>query len=106
MRVAEFYLLPDCNNNRALGTEPLPGGGISLLPRTGAEAEQPTLLAQPLTNSAGHVRLYDESCDSWSLIGYDRLLEQCQRFIRRAAVPSPLSSAQNLAMALWRNTAA
>lgn len=93
VRVAEFYLLNDCHNGKALGVsssaQNVANSSISTIPRA---ADDGTATAVPQLTAAtgvttpvnGQVRLYDESCDSMQTIKYDRILEQCQRFIDRA----------------------
>ena len=98
VRVAEFYLLTDCSNAHfnardrhtdAVDTDGMrpthmvrgiigeQEGGVGGLPIPAA--------ARPATqNAEGQFRLYDESCDSFHTISYDRIHEQCNRFIQRA----------------------
>jgi hypothetical protein len=76
VRVGEFYVIPNCTSTPASGAEDDQGLGInSGLSRAvgGAGAE-----------ARGDVKLYDESSDSFVVISYQKLLEQCRRFAARA----------------------
>lgn len=100
VRVSEFYLLPNCcsgnyyhqnnkNNSKnktmqlsglqclAPGEKDQGGGGgdASMQPGTSEEAG---------IDAEGAVRLYDESSDSFIMIRYDKILDQCRKFIARA----------------------
>ena len=94
MRVAEFYLLPTCSSVPAR-PELLGGGGDDATLRiVGGESRLPVgtdavggARAEDVGathDTQGEVRLYDESSDSFVVIGYSKLLEQCRRFITRA----------------------
>ena len=81
VRVAEFYLLPDCANGPAGAA---PASAMSDLSRGGAGAGVPSADRPAVTVEAGTVRLYDESSDSFISIKYEKIAEQCKRFIERA----------------------
>jgi hypothetical protein len=90
VRVCEFYLLPNCNNNNGgSGAAELQDGVIQLSnlqrlqPGDGNNLQQQQVGGQGI-NSVGAVRLYDESSDSFVVLRYDKILEQCRRFITRA----------------------
>lgn len=91
VRVSEFYLLPNCGNGTGVPNSSSSYGGLQLshLQRL-APGEKDTnnnndvQSSEPsLVDSAGAVRLYDESSDSFIMIRYDKILEQCRRFIAR-----------------------
>ena len=108
VRVAEFYLLPNCSNGAPatglgggggaggndgliMGGEPrlaVGADGAAAAPQPPAGGEGPPLLVGglqvPAGESSGEVRLYDESSDSFVVIPYSRILEQCRRFTTRA----------------------
>ena len=106
VRVAEFYLLPNCRSSLVAGAgerggEPavetgadlvagpprlqmggagavgVAGGGGDALPVGGGGGN-------PAFDTAGEVRLYDESSDSFVVIPYKKILDQCRHFIARA----------------------
>ena len=98
VRVSEFYLIPNCSNSLFNSEESGTGVGDSDvassmvrgqlgendMPPGGPVAAQ--LDAPPGSkagDAVGQVRLYDESSDSFVSIGYDKLLEQCRRFLAR-----------------------
>ena len=87
VRVCEFYLLPNCSNGLALDSE---RGQVQLstLQRLApGERDPPPAVAEAPAGAescAGAVRLYDESSDSFIVIRYEKILEQCRRFIARA----------------------
>jgi hypothetical protein len=106
VRVSEFYLLPNCSsghfspnyqstssgaaedNNAANSVFGV--GGLSRL-RVGerdsslASVDGISAAALALDGDAnGEMRLYDESSDSFVVISYKKILEQCRRFISRA----------------------
>ena len=99
VRVAEFYLIPNCSNAAFNSEESVSGiedaapasnmlrghVGENDIPPPGPAA--PRLDAAPGSargDACGQVRLYDESSDSFVCIGYEKLLEQCRRFISRS----------------------
>ena len=98
VRVAEFYLLPNCRStpggaeppNAAVGTDDGGGdrlqGGPPRLPVGGGGATNDAAAGAyaSVYDTQGEVRLYDESSDSFVVISYKKLLEQCRRFIARA----------------------
>ena len=98
VRVAEFYLLPNCRNLSHHGQiEPPAAAGaaddlaIGGPPRAQVGAQLPVAVGgaavvgpNPDADSQGEVRLYDESSDSFVVIPYKKLLDQCRRFIARA----------------------
>ena len=107
VRVAEFYLLPNCRNANGIvggdnnnGGDAAAGGGDQqaqlaiagpVRAQVGAQQQQQ---ADPVADAGGgggalldahgEVRLYDESSDSFVVVPYKKLLDQCRRFIRRA----------------------
>ena len=99
VRVAEFYLLPNCSNTNAPPLLAAAGGGdgsaiIGGEPRLAVGADGAVPPPQPAQaggqpgaqggDSVGDVRLYDESSDSFVSIPYAKLLDQSRRFIARA----------------------
>ena len=97
VRVAEFSVIPNCysagfhnsasnnNNNNNNGQQQL--SGLSRLPPGGdANNNNNNINAGGggEEDSQGDLRLYDESSDSFVIIPYSKLLEQCRRFIARA----------------------
>ena len=78
VRVAEFYLLPDCSTSPVPSAAPMSDVNRQALPAA-APGDIPAVQC-----SKGTVKLYDESSDSFISIKYDKIAEQCQRFIRRA----------------------
>ena len=120
VRVAEFYLIPNCSNYAYLSTAAGGGDGSGERPNAtnmerGFVGDNSELLPQgaptgaaagagaPSTaagDTAGQVKLYDESSDSFVTITYEKLLEQSRRFIARArrmasmrSCDDPMSSA-------------
>jgi len=104
VRVAEFYLLPNCRCSAggvALNGDER-GGGDDLVqgapPRlqmagpgnvpgavdAGGNAIPGNSNNNPANDSVGEVRLYDESSDSFVVVPYKKLLDQCRHFIARA----------------------
>jgi len=108
VRVSEFYVVPNCCSNLKAAAQPaadeaaaaggggserlMPATGIARLPVGGAilssgeNGPGVSLHVQgPQPEDAqGDVRLYDEASDSFVIIPYAKLLEQCRRFIGRA----------------------
>ena len=100
VRVCEFYLLPNCSNGLSAGAgssswQPDAGAQLSNLqrlvpgerdppPAAGMQGGDPQGQGAQPVDSAGSVRLYDESSDSFVMIRYDKLLDQCRKFIVRA----------------------
>ena len=103
VRVPEFYLLPNCSS----GSSSAAGGGgqdaglllpnLSNIPRLAVgEGEDVNLNNNNNNNynnnldaaandiAKGSVRLYDESSDSFVVLRYEKIIEQCRRFIQRA----------------------
>jgi len=82
VRVAEFYLLPNCCTTKGGGAS---DGLLSLstLQRSSAAAATDPPGSWKLLEN-GTVRLYDESSDSFVAIRYDKIMEQCKRFVQRA----------------------
>ena len=107
VRVSEFYLLPNCtgtcaNTTASNNARNMQLSGLSCL--TPGEKDTPPIPSEDtggngcVADSSGAVRLYDESSDSFIMIRYDKILEQCRRFISRAnkirsqrAMDDPLS---------------
>ena len=96
MRVAEFYLLPDCHNGKAVRTVTGADAETRISSIARGDAADGSTLSAPLDGVPvnGQVRLYDESCDSMQTIKYDRILEQCQRFIDRATAAAQYRSSE------------
>ena len=99
VRVAEFYLIPNCSNAAFNNEEAVYSGDTGAPPASnmmrGHVGEDDAAVANAANAAAaapgpargdavGQVRLYDESSDSFVCIGYDKLLEQCRRFLARA----------------------
>jgi hypothetical protein len=106
VRVSEFYLLPNCSsghfspnyqstssgatddNNAANSVFGV--GGLSRLrvgERDSSLGSMDGISAAALAldgDANGEMRLYDESSDSFVVISYKKILEQCRRFISRA----------------------
>ena len=107
VRVSEFYLLPNCtgtcaNTTASNNARNMQLSGLSCLPP--GEKDTPPIPSEDtggngcVADTSGAVRLYDESSDSFIMIRYDKILEQCRRFISRAnkirsqrAMDDPLS---------------
>lgn len=99
VRVSEFYLLPNCTSLPANWEGPPPTDeqqphqhGFTGMPRQ-APGERDEQAAQGgraavdggrLIDAKGSVRVYDESSDSFVVLRYEKILEQCRRFIARA----------------------
>jgi hypothetical protein len=88
VRVCEFYLLPNCSTTQAQSLTDGNGVQLSTLQRQQpgevAGALQSPQQQGPPGAQGGAVRLYDESSDSFVLLRYEKLLDQCRRFITRA----------------------
>ena len=110
VRVCEFYLLPNCSNGLVMATgdaaENTWNGGIplqlsSLTRLMPGERDPPSSNTNDSNgggaatsggntnnavsvDSAGSLRLYDESSDSFIVIRYEKILDQCRKFITRA----------------------
>ena len=104
VRVCEFYLLPNCstaggsNSNGSQAQEmglqlsglqrmqPGERDGLSMgaLPAVEAAGNNTNNNAPLGPGAAGSIRIYDESSDSFVVIRYEKLLEQCRKFIARA----------------------
>ena len=96
VRVSEFYLLPNCssnvggdtvaNNNNNTNKNLQLSGVPCLAPgeKDAPNSQQGDSTQSTSIDSCGAVRLYDESSDSFVMIRYDKILEQCRRFINRA----------------------
>jgi len=106
VRVSEFYLLPNCSSGHfsanyqsgTSGAEDGTSSGNSILGVNGlsrlrvGERDSTSIGADGVLASAlalegdanGEMRLYDESSDSFVVISYKKILEQCRRFISRA----------------------
>ena len=121
VRVAEFYLLPNCrssaavaegenNNNNSNENGLLITGGPSRTNNNNNGAEGGSIDGMLATDSGGsaasaaqgrggdaqgEVRLYDESSDSFVVIPYKKLLEQARRFITRANALQPRRSRED-----------
>jgi hypothetical protein len=89
VRVSEFYLLPNCSggdgapsNQQDAAVDPLlrVAGGEARFPDQGGGGEGGRGAAPQAGDAQGEVRLYDESSDSFVIIPYSKLLEQCRRF--------------------------
>ena len=90
VRVCEFYLLPNCQG----GVQGLVSDGgvqLSTLQRllpgerdSATPGEAGSAPASANAQCAGSIRLYDESSDSFVMIRYDKILDQCRKFITRA----------------------
>jgi hypothetical protein len=98
VRVCEFYLLPNCANGGGAGLASAQGEAAAVQ-LSGLQRLQPGERDAPGANVApalalgdgggtlaapGSIRLYDESSDSFVVIRYEKLLEQCRKFIARA----------------------
>ena len=92
VRVSEFYLLPNCSGGAVALPDAAAGlpnddlriaGGEARL-AVGADGAGPAALGAQAGDAQGEVRLYDESSDSFVVIPYFKLLEQCRRFIALA----------------------
>ena len=96
VRVSEFYVLPNCTSGSAQPSsfninENGANDQLSGLPRLnvgdrdgGTDGSSSTIIENVSSDAQGEVRLYDESSDSFVVIPYRKLLEQCRRFITRA----------------------
>jgi len=108
VRVSEFSVIPNCSSGHHSSRQQQQQGGdgaaiqLSGLPRgnigeggDGAQLENNNSNSNYNGNNngaggggdgdtVGDVRLYDESSDSFVVIPYSKLLEQCRRFITRA----------------------
>ena len=97
VRVSEFYLLPNCgnhqpqsinnnnNNNIQLsGLQRLAPGEKDTTANNNNNNNNSNETTNDFIDSAGAVRLYDESSDSFIMIRYEKILEQCRRFIAKA----------------------
>ena len=89
VRVGEFYVVPNCSSTAAATSAAAAGGEDELginsgLPRAAAASSQGSALHQASSSTSGDLKLYDESSDSFVVIPYHKLLEQCRRFIARA----------------------
>jgi len=100
VRVSEFYLLPNCSsghfNNNATADDSSLLGGSTAMPRLRVGERDSTAEANfsgamdsqqhPALDSdaTGEMRIYDENSDSFVVISYKKILEQCRRFINRA----------------------
>ena len=107
VRVSEFYVLPNCsstptsflatttttnNNGDGGGEEGFVFSNLTRLPMGATDTsgdnnnnnEAGTTTTTMVDGPAGEVRLYDESSDSFVIISYKKLLEQCRRFAQRA----------------------
>jgi len=110
VRVSEFYLLPSCSSGHfnVNGGRLSVGGddsaadnnGNNLLPNANSDANSRLRIGELDSSSSylsqdaqavamegdanGEIRLYDESSDSFVVISYKKLLEQCRRFMARA----------------------
>jgi hypothetical protein len=84
VRVGEFYVIPNCCSaaaaTAAAGEDELVIN--SGLPRS-AVASSASVEGRTI-ESRGDLKLYDESSDSFVVISYQKLLEQCRRFTARA----------------------
>lgn len=108
VRVCEFYLLPNCNNlnnngntnnngnnnNNNNGQEVQLSGLHRMLPGE-REGNIPNVIEGTINNNSntstttnngsnGSIRIYDESSDSFVVIRYEKLLDQCRKFIARS----------------------
>ena len=91
VRVSEFYVVPNCTSTLATTND-----NAALEPVGEQEFSFSTLSRQAGGETAnsgggafhngpnGDLRLYDESSDSFVIIPYKKLLDQCRRFITRA----------------------
>lgn len=102
VRVAEHYLIPNCYNaayalasrvgGAASGTAAVLGAGTRLNvgeQATGVDGAPAAdgvgaVTASETGDAVGQLRIYDESSDSFVVIGYEKILEQCRRFIARS----------------------
>ena len=90
VRVGEFYVVPNCCSTAARppeSGEPVAGDDLGInsgLPRSAAAASLAAAGGTIHHSTAGDLKLYDESSDSFVVISYQKLLEQCRRFIARA----------------------
>jgi hypothetical protein len=100
VRVSEFYLLPNCSSghfNNGLTTDDNSIlGNTTSMPRL-RMGERDNNIENNISNAMdsqtnaplesdvnGEMRIYDESSDSFVVISYRKILEQCRRFIQRA----------------------
>lgn len=96
VRVSEFYLLPNCSSGHFNSLTTASGedtfGSSSSLSRLRVgerDISQGDINNQLNTqdldgDTQGEIKLYDESSDSFVVISYKKILEQCRRFITRA----------------------
>ena len=95
VRVSEFYIIPTCssslhneqhgiqnNTNDAQGVQV--NTGMERLPVGAGRPSGEATAVQVAEDTQGDVKLYDESSDSFVVIPYSKLLQQCRRFIARA----------------------
>lgn len=95
VRVSEFYLLPNCSSGSVASNHTASSSNMQLsgLPclspgerdsngNNDHKTEESS--SRQGIDSAGAIRLYDESSDSFIMIRYDKILEQCRRFIAKA----------------------
>jgi hypothetical protein len=89
VRVGEFYVVPNCCSTTAsaaasgVADDEL-GINSGLLRAAGAAPSAAGAAAGAFIETRGDLKLYDESSDSFVVISYQKLLEQCRRFIARA----------------------
>jgi len=100
VRVSEFYLLPNCSSGHynaltnGSGDDTFGSSSLSRL-RVGERDVSQQELSNNAVNSGaaggdmdgdanGEIKIYDESSDSFVVISYKKILEQCRRFITRA----------------------
>jgi len=95
VRVSEFYLLPNCSSGHfssltnSSGEDTFGSSTLSRLRVGDRDVSQNELNnainAQDMEGDTnGEIKLYDESSDSFVVISYKKILEQCRRFITRA----------------------
>jgi hypothetical protein len=87
VRVSEFYVVPNCCSSSADTNNLNVDSGVDLSTLSRDSATTTTNDENVLnTNNDvnGELRLYDEGSDSFVVVSYRKLLEQCRRFITRA----------------------
>ena len=86
VRVGEFYVIPNCSSSISAGGAEDAGDLVinTGLARGAAGAAAAAGSGASVTEARGDVKLYDESSDSFVVISYQKLLEQCRRFTARS----------------------
>jgi hypothetical protein len=88
VRVSEFYVLPNCSSNAVISDattgDTIPFSSISRENNINNTNNANNNNNTDPDDASGEVRLYDESSDSFVVISYKKLLDQCRRFISKA----------------------